>query len=434
MRSGYAGAPVIDPTSLRRRAPSVDRSSDRLVAVVAIAIAVSFLVAAVLAMLLPVADRRGGWLSLHLALAGGASTAIAGIMPFFAAAFAAARPSDARLRFGAVAAIAIGAVGASAGVVASQPALAAAGGSAFVIGILLTGAATIRPLTRALGPSRGLISQGYVVALGEVGLGAILATLFVGGWTPLVAAWGSVKPAHAWLNLVGFVSLVVATTLLHFFPTVVGARITVRPSARATVVGLAVGAPLVALGFVLGSDLLVRVGAVITMVGAIAIAVNAARTWQTRAHWTTDLAWHGFAIGCLISAMAWFEVGTAIAVGRVLAIGARPAAWSVEAVGVPLVAGWMGLAVLGSATHLLPAVGPGDPSAHARQRRLLGRLARPRLAVANVGIAGLALGWPGRLDAVAVGGAVLLAIGLGSTAALLAGAIWLGIRDRTTRG
>ena len=418
------------PVSVGRRTEAIDRSTDRLVAVVAIATAILFLVAALLAMLLPTVDRRGGWLSLPLALAGGASTAIAGVMPFFAAAFAAVPPSDARLRGSAVAAVAAGTIGASVGVVGSLPTVAALGGTVFVAGILLTGAATIRPLTRALGPSRGLISQGYVIALCEVAIGASLATLFVAGWPPLVRAWDSIKPAHAWLNLIGFVSLVVATTLLHFFPTVLGARITVRPSARLTVVGLAVGAPLVALGFALGSDPVARVGALVTAVGVIAVAMNAGATWRTRGHWTTDASWHAYAIGSLVAAIAWFEVGAAIGIGRVLALGATPAAWSISAVGAPLVAGWIGLAILGSSTHLLPAVGPGDAAAHARQRRLLGRVAVPRLVTVNVAVACLSVGWPLRIDGVVVLGTAMLAVGLGSTAALLVGAVRIGINRR----
>ena len=87
----------------------------------------------------------------------------------------------------------------------------------------------------------------------------------------------------------------------------------------------------------------------------------------------------------------------------------------------------MGLAVLGSATHLLPAVGPGDSTAHRRQRAVLGRWATARLIVANGGVAGLAIGLPLHLAAVATGGAILLALGLGSTAVLMAGAIRLGL-------
>ena len=423
---GYAGRPVIEPTALRRRGTGIDRSSDRQVALGAITIAVAFLVASVVVLLLPPASRRGAWLPLHLALAGAATTAIAGVMPFFTAAFAAVPPSDTRLRSAAVGAVAIGAAAISLGVVSGAPALATAGGIAFVAGIVLTALAAVRPLGRALGPSRGLVTQGYVVALGEVAVGASLATLFVAGWPPLVGAWARVKPAHAWLDLVGFVSLVIATTLLHFFPTVVGARIALRPSARLTVWGLAAGAPLVALGYLASSDPVARLGALGVIAGAAGLAAYAWRTWRTKARWTTDPGWHRFAMGGLVSTIAWFEVGIAMAAGRVLAFGAAPADWSVEAVAGPLVVGWAGLAIVASATHLLPAIGPGDPAVHARQRELLGRGATLRLVLLNGGVAALASGLPLGLPALVTTGAIVAVLGLGATAGLLAAAVRLG--------
>ncbi len=401
-------------------------------ALCAIAIAVAFLVAAVGAMFLPAGVRRGAWLPLHLALAGGATTAIAGVMPFFAATFAAARPSPVWLRAGAVGAMAVSALAVSVGVVANATGAAVAGGIGFVVGIALTASTTILPLGGAVGPSRGLVIQGYVIALAEVAVGATLATLFVAGWPPIVEAWGRIKPAHAWLNLVGFVSLVIATTLLHFFPTVVGARITLRPSARITVGGLAVGAALVALGFALSSDPMARLGAAGVLAGASALAEYAWRTWQARAHWTTDPAWHLFAIGGLVSTIAWFEIGIGLAAGRVLMFGAQPAAWLVSAVAGPLVIGWVGLAIVASATHLLPAVGPGDPVVHGRQRRRLGRVAAVRLALLNLGVAALAVGLPLGLESLVGVGAALEALGLGATAILLGSAVWMGLRPKAT--
>jgi nitrite reductase (NO-forming) len=423
---------VIDPAALRRKAQPIDRSSDRLVALGAIGIAVAFLVAAGVAMFMPEAVRRGTWLPLHLTLAGAATTSIAGVMPFFAAAFAAAPPSDERLRWAAVGAVALGAAAVSVGVVGGTAGLAAAGGVGFVAGIVLIGTATVRPLGRALGPSRGLVTQGYVVALAEVAVGASLATLFVAGWPPVLQDWFRLKPAHAWLNVVGFVSLVIATTLLHFFPTVVGARIALRPSARLTVAGLAVGAPAVAVGYVVSSDLIARLGALSVIIGATGLATYAWRTWQTRARWTTDAAWHRFAIGGLVSAIAWLEIGIAVAAGRVLAFGAEPAGWSVMAVAGPLIVGWTGVAIVASATHLLPAVGPGDPATHARQRRLLGLGATLRLAVLNLGVAALAIGLPLGLDSLVAGGAALDALGLGATAVLLGDAVVMGVRRAPT--
>ena len=418
---------MIDAASLRRRATPIDRSSDRRVALAAIVIAVVFMVAAVATLILPVGDRRGVWLPLHLAM-GAATTAIAGVMPFFAAAFAAAAPGDARVRSAAVAAVAIGASVVAGAYMAGNGRLAAGGGVVYVTGIVLTGVATVRPLGRALGPSRGLITQGYLAALGEVAVGAGLAILLVAGWPPVAEDWVRLKPAHAWLNLVGFVTLVIATTLLHFFPTVVGARIVPSPSARLTVAGFAAGAPLVALGFMASSDLVARIGALTVLGGAVSLAIYVVRTWRTRARWTTDPGWHRFAIGGLISAIAWLLVGIVVAAGRVLAFGADPTAWLIQAATAPLVLGWIGLAIVASASHLLPAIGPGDPVAHSRQRHLLGRASSTRLAMIDVGVAALAIGLPLGIDMLVVAGAALCAIGLGATATLLLVAVRIGTR------
>ncbi len=422
---------MVDPSAPVRRPAPVNRSGDRWAAAGGIGIAVGFLVGAIATLALPPEVRHGAWLPLHLALAGGATSAIAGVMPFFAAALAAAPPSDLRLRWLALASVALGALGVAGGVSAALSGLAVWGGVAFIAGIVLTGMATVRPLRGALGASRGIVTEAYVVALGEVAVGVTIATLYLAGWPPIAASWIRLKPAHAWLNVVGFASLVIATTLLHFFPTVIGARIASHPSARITVVGLAVGAPLVALGYAESSDLIARLGAISTLAGAAGVAAYAAHVWPTRGRWTTDLDWHRFAMVGLASAMAWFEVGIAILVGRVLAFGAAPAGWSLEAVVGPLVAGWVGLAVLASATHLLPAVGPGDPIAHRRQRGLLGRAGTVRLVALDLGVAALSLGIPLGASVLVAVGAVLAGASLIATAALLVRAVTLGMRAQS---
>lgn len=424
----------MQPAVLRRRASPIDRSSDRWVALVAIVAAVAFLVAAIVATLLPESERRGAWLPMHLVLAGAATTAIAGVMPFFTAAFAAAPPTDMRLRLAAVGAVALGATSVAVGVAGNAAELAVIGGCVYVGGVMLALTAAVRPLRQALGPSRGLVIQGYVAALSEVAVGASIATLFVAGWPPVVSSWAIVKPAHAWLNLVGFISLVIATTMLHFFPTVIGARIVPHLSARLTVVGLAVGAPVVALGFVMAFDMVTRLGAIVVISGSTGLAIYVGRAWPTRARWTTDQNWHRFAIGGLVSAIVWLELGLAVAAGRLLAYGAEPAGWKVETIAGPLIVGWVGLAIIASATHLLPAIGPGDPTTHARQRRRLGRWAVIRLVLLNAGILALALGLPlGSAPLVSLG-AALTAIGFGITAGLLATAAGMGARRRPDHG
>lgn len=149
---------------------------------------------------------------------------------------------------------------------------------------------------------------------------------------------------------------------------------------------------------------------------------------MTRGRWTTDQGWHRFAMLGLASAIAWFEVGIAIAAGRVLAWGADPGSWSLDVIAVPLVIGWAGLAVLASATHLIPAIGPGDPATHGRQRTLLGRAATVRLAALDVGVAALTVGLPLRIDPLLAVGALATVGGFAATAIVLAAAVVGGLR------
>jgi hypothetical protein len=99
-----------------------------------------------------------------------------------------------------------------------------------------------------------------------------------------------------------------------------------------------------------------------------------------------------------------------------------------------MVPGWVGLAVLASATHLVPAIGPGDPGAHARQRRMLGRLGGTRLAAADLGIAALALGIPSASLPLTAAGLALAGGGLAGTTLLLAAAMVTGMRSARAGG
>ncbi len=95
---------------------------------------------------------------------------------------------------------------------------------------------------------------------------------------------------------------------------------------------------------------------------------------------------------------------------RAASCGSGPTAeaWDVRLLAVPLVAGWIGQVLVGSWTHLVPAIGPGDQARHAVQRRWLGRVATSRWLLWNGGVAlatvGLLAGW----DAVAATGGTAL--------------------------
>ncbi len=376
------------------------------------------------------------WLPIHLALTGGASTAIAGVMPFFVAALAAGRPAPARLRAAAVTLVAGGAaLVAVHGLAPGLTFLPPLGGGVYLVGIATT-ALAVRASGRAgLMVRRPVVTIGYMLALANVGIGGTLGTLLVAGWGPAAERLVPLRAAHAWTNLVGFVSLVIMATLLHFLPTVLGTRITARRSAATAILATALGSPLVVAGFVGGWVPLAGGGAVLTLVGAVSLVVEARLTWIARGRWTTDPGWH-LLTGCgLLAGVGWFAVGSSAAsvlvLARVVGLTSDALAWQSAVVGGPLAIGWVAQVLVASWTHLLPAIGPGTPVDHAAQRVVLGRRARARLVALNLGAALVALGWPLGLAPVAAIGMALVAVAVVSSVGLAWSA--LRVRPRSDR-
>ena len=270
--------------------------------------------------------------------------------------------------------------------------LAVAGGCTYLVGLGLVAVAAFMPLRRALGGRLGIVTVAYGAALAQVAVGASLGTALLTGWGPVVSDWAALKPAHAWLNVFGFLSVVVAATLVHLAPTVAGTRIVPRRTASLALVLLVAGPPLVALGFALGVDLVARIGALVEIFGATALAIHALAVWRDRGRWTTDPAWHRVTSWSLTLAPMWFLMAVAVASGRVLRFGADPAAWRLDDVAAPLAIGWVIQAMIGSWSQLIPAIGPGDPVTHARQRVTLGRAATVRVVALDAGVGMVVIG------------------------------------------
>jgi len=421
----------------------IARSTDRRIAFGGLAVAAVYLALAAASLLLPPAVRLGTWLPAHLALAGAAATAIAALLPFFTAALVAAPPARSAIRIAGIVLVAGGALGAMTvyGHAAREALPAALAGGSFIAGIGFVGVAAFAPLRRAVGPRRVLVELAYAVALVNVVVGATIATFLVGGNAAVAAAWGSLKPAHAWLNLVGFVGLVVVASLLHLAPTVAGTRMRPRPSGRLAVIGIAVGAPLVAAGFGFQLDGIARAGAAVVLAGGHGMLLHGIAVARdgSPGRWTTDPGWHRLTGGALLAGQAWLAMGLLMAAARVLVDGASPAGWSLAPLLGPLLIGGVVQVLVGAMTHLLPAIGPGNPGRHAAQRALLGRAATGRLAMLNAGAALVTLGsWPVAAGAVGSAGGTLVAVGLaaagvaiGTSLALLAWAAigpWPGVR------
>jgi nitrite reductase (NO-forming) len=139
---------------------------------------------------------------------------------------------------------------------------------------------------------------------------------------------------------------------------------------------------------------------------------------RARGRWTTDPEWHAFSAGSLLAGICWFIVAALIGLGQTLTGGATAAGWSLTPLVLPLGLGWVAQILVGSWSHLVPAVGPGSPQQHARQRTILGAYGRWRVVALNVG---LALAVVGQLVAVPI------AVQAGAVLTLAAGAVAVGL-------
>jgi nitrite reductase (NO-forming) len=404
---------------------SVSRAADRQVTLAGLAVSAGFLAAALVALALPAPARLGLWLSVHLALAGAAGTAVASVLPFFATTLSQATPMGRIVRGGAIALVAGGALSASVGVAASLQPVAVAGAASYVAGLGAISVAAFGPIRGRIRPGRRLILLAYGAAIVQVAIGVSIAGLMLSGYAPIFERWALLKPAHAWLNVLGFVSVIVAATLVHLAPTVVGARIVPRRSAVVAVCGLVVGAPLVALGLALGDDVVARLGGLVELLGAVGLVSHALAVHRDRGRWTTDPGWHRLTSWSLLAAPAWFLLAVTLASARILERGAVASAWSLDAIVAPLAVGWVVQVLIGSWSQLLPAIGPGDVTAHARQRTVLGRAAAQRFMALNLGVALVVLGGAVEWAAASVaglllcGGAVLASLALFVAASLM---------------
>ncbi len=412
------------------------RDADRRIALAAVVLAAGFVGLGILVASL---DALGGgvqlgWLPLHLVLAGGAATAIAGVLPCFVAALGAAPPAPALPRATAVACVAVGALLISTRSFGSPPWLPPAGGAIFIVGIALVATVSGRSMRAGLAGRRPLVALAYAVALADIGVGAGIATLSLAGIEPLAGMWAYLRSAHAWLNVVGFVSLVIAGTLVHLLPTVAGTRIAEGRTTGLAIRALAVGPGVVALGLILAglgtasavAHVVGAIGAGLTGLAAIALLLDVAGVLRRRGRWTTDPGWHRMTTWSLAAAVGWFAIGVGLAAGRIVALGAVPSAWDSSLVAGPLVLGWVVQALVGSWSHLIPAIAPGAATNHARRRAVLGTAATARIVGLNAGIAALSLGLALDQSPLAAGGGTLVLAVLGANLALAARAGLVG--------
>lgn len=404
------------------RPATSSRLTERHVLALGLGVAGLFVVAAAVAAASTLAIGGSLWASLHLALVGAATVAIGTFMPHFAVTLAGTRPAPAPERMAAILLLAAGAVGVVGGMSLLGPGWTLGGAGLALVGVALTARHVVAPTRDPLARRHPIALVAYGLALAELAAAMAIGAGGAVGVPAVTAAWAALRPAHAWLSLFGAVSLTIFATLVYLAPTVLGARL--RPSVSLVVglVGVAAGPLIAVAGFVLDVRAVVVAGMAVTLVGAVGQVVYALDAYRRRGPFSTEHDWRRVVVGHLVAGTAWFAAACGAALMAVVG-GGPVAGWSIGALVVPLIAGWLLQELVGSWTHLVPSVTPGGPADHAAQRRALAFASRSRLVAWN---AGIGLAWTGLaldLTAVAVAGALLVAAPLALSVTTLAASL-----------
>lgn len=324
----------------------------------------------------------GQWLALHLAFFGGISQLILGATQFFAGAFLATDPPPRRLVRAQLATWNAGALLLAVAVpIRFNPGIWA--GVALLAATLLIWGYALVSIRRKSLTRNPWATRWYAAAAGFFLGGIIAGAMLAGG-----VAWphGNLMAAHMVLNLGGWFGTAIVGTLHTFYPTLTRVRLPLPrlqpPAFRLWSAGI--GALATGYGFSFAT--LATLGWFSLAGAAVLLLINVA-SCRLRSEIALSLAARlvGTAQAFLPAGIALLAIST-LAGGSDLSLSGSTR----DAAGTLLVAGWVGLTVLGSLLHLLGVLvrsrGFG-PTASARMS-----VAEPALvAFAAAGTAGLAV-------------------------------------------
>ena len=324
----------------------------------------------------------GRWLAVHLFTLGVLSNLVLAMTEHFS--FTLTRvPGDQRawLR---LAVFNVGALGVLVGLPTGWRVPFLAGAVVSTAAVLWLYLALRRMRKRALGARFAFVVRAYERAtaafLHGAALGALLGVgVLAGGW------YSAVRVAHLSVNILGWGGLVLLATVVFFGPTLM--RTKMAPHAqRLAVPALRHGATALSVGvvalIVTGADgtvgLVARVVAVIALAG-YAAAVTAVCVPVVQAARRAVPSAHGRMIA---AACVWFP----LAIWAGVAVLATDAPRLLDGLGLVLLVGVLGQAILGAWTYLLPMVAGRGPAARTAARVRLERFARLRPAAYNAGV------------------------------------------------
>lgn len=387
---------------------------------------IAFLCAGALAGVVELTDpwRWGRWLALHLAFVGGISQLVLGASQFFLGAFLATEPPPRGLVRGQLVAWNAGSVLVALGVPLGSAELLVAGGLSLGASLACYAAALAGMWRRSLRPS-------HLAAVWYGGGAACLALgLPLGIALALGAVWphGDLLAAHVALNVGGWFGAAIVGTLHTFYPSLTRTELP-RPALELLALPLwLAGIVALAAGYAWAWEPLATAGWAALLAAALALAVNSAGCLRA--------APRPLSLAARLLGVAQLFMLAGLALALTVAVGEGPAqvvgGESRAALAVLLLAGWVGITVLGSLVHLLAVV------VRVRDLRRPLPAPRPRADLAltwglAVGVAAVALARSGGAEWLLAPGVVLLAAGyalLWARVLALAGAVLTRVRPR----
>jgi nitrite reductase (NO-forming) len=364
-----------------------------------------------LSLLLPGNVRLGIWLPLHLLVAGAASVAIAGAMQTFAAALTATGSPPTAWVWAQFLTMNAGVSLIALGRILTRPSLLGVGGIAFAAGAAVLLGLVVRARRRSVNRRHRLPIRMYVFAVSCVIVGGTFGALLGSGTIHDAKTYMALRYAHMTINVLGWVSVTIAATLITLLPTTLRVKMPAWHGGW-TAGSLAVGVTAVALGLAFRITAVAAVGGIFESIGALGILWMVSRVLRApRAQAAPVSAMH------LVAGVVWFTVGcTALAVSVWHGVEGFDD-FSLDFLAI-FVAGWIAQVLLGAWSFLLPNTRPGHPDVRRAGLVAIEFVGWVQLAAMNAGVALMVLraaGWVG-----GTAGSIGIALALGGGAIALA--------------
>ncbi|NKQ52436.1 multicopper oxidase domain-containing protein [Amycolatopsis sp. K13G38] len=361
------------------------------------------------------------WLALHLLVLGAASSAVLVYSRHFAQALLHARPGPEWPAGARLAVFNVGAIAVLTGMSLGWSGLAVTGAGLVVVAVLAHTVSLVRMARAASLSGRLRIVVWYYVAAGTCLLvGGTLGGLLAGHAMRSLGWEQAVRLAHAHLNLLGWLGLVVVGTLFMLWPAVLRTRMadSAPPTARRVLVILVAGLTVAVTGAVLtgwapGWHWLAALGMTGYLGGigyALVPAVGEMRVKPPRSS----------APVALLAGNGWLLAAVTIDILG-LALGGTTADDLLGRLLVPMLGiGVVAQILTGALTFLIPVTVGGGPAGNRRLTEVLQYAWLPRAVLGNLGTLLLALPIVGAPRVLAW---VLVVIGFGSFPALVVAAL-----------